>query len=104
MALSSVQNPKNPRWREISSSLTFTELVLLASYALSNGNEIQIYGDKFLFHNIFLAGSKGFGGTFSCLKYQKFLATARFPNQNKHFLENNWCPQSPNIQRCFTII
>ena len=47
--------------------------------------------------------SKGFGGTFNCLKYQKFLATARFPNQNKHFLGNNWCPQSQNIQRCFTI-
>jgi len=70
MALSSVQNQKNPRWREISSTITFTELVLLASYALSKVNEIQIYGDKFLFHNIYLAGSKGFWVTLNCLKSQ----------------------------------
>ena len=68
MALSSVQNPKNPRWREISSTITFTELVLLASYALSKVNEIQIYGD--IFHNIYLAGSKGFWVTLNCLKSQ----------------------------------
>ena len=48
------------------------------------GQKIQIYGDKFLFQNIYLAGSKGFWGTLNCLKSPKN------PNQNKHLLGNNW--------------
>ena len=70
MALSSVQNPKNPRWRGDFLNNNIYRLVLLASYALSKVNEIQIYGDKFLFHNIYLAGSKGFWVTLNCLKSQ----------------------------------
>ena len=60
-------------------------MVLLASNAFSNVNKIQIYGDKFFFQNIYLAGSKGFWGTLNCLKSQKI------PNQKKHLLGNNWC-------------
>ena len=41
-------------------------------------------------YTVHFSGSKGFGGTFNCLKSRKFLAGASFPNQNKHLLGNNW--------------
>ena len=53
------------------------------------GQKIQIYGDKFFFQNIYLAGSKGFWGTLNCLKSpketfirenkKKILTGVRFP-------------------------
>ena len=46
-------------------------------------SKIQIYADKFIFQNIYLAGSKGFWGTLNCLK-SKNVASARFLNQNNH--------------------
>ena len=63
-------------------------MVLLASNALSKVNKIQIYGDKFFFQNIYLAGSKVFWGTLNCLKSQKFLAGARFSNLD--FVKNGF--------------
>ena len=47
--------------------------------ALSNVKHIQIYGDKFLFQNIYFIG---FWGMTNCLKSKKNLANARFPYQD----------------------
>ena len=61
-------------------------MVLLASNAHSKVFKNQICGDKF--QKIHFAVSKGFWGTFNCLKTQKILAKALFPNQNQHLLGN----------------
>ena len=79
------KSKKSSLARDFFVKITF-KMVLLASNALSKVKKIQIYGDKFLFQNIYLAGSKGFWGTLNCLKSQKILAGARFPNKNKHLL------------------
>ena len=61
------KSKKSSLARDFLITINFTKLVLLVSNALS----MQIYGDKFLFQNIYSAGSKGFFGHFELSKIPK---------------------------------
>ena len=75
---------KNSRWCEISPSkhlLGFNGFICTFKC-----KKLQIYGDRFLCQNIHFAGSKGFGGTFNCLKFNQIKCVSWCKTNNPHLV------------------